>query len=164
MNRRDKVNMKREKWLTLGLIVALVMSPVTDVYAQESNGTYETVGSGDYEESQVDDNRNKESDAKDGAAENRNIATVSNEGIVGETGKNTTVTGDVTTTGETSDGVTADGSNTKVTVKGNVTVSGTGSAGVSANNNATVEVTGNVEAKGDNQTHEGLILISGQME
>ena len=49
--------MKREKWLTLGLIVALVMSPVTDVYAQESNGTYETVGSGDYEESQVDDNR-----------------------------------------------------------------------------------------------------------
>lgn len=46
--------MKREKWLTLGLIVALVMSPVTDVYAQESNGTYETVGSGDYEESQVD--------------------------------------------------------------------------------------------------------------
>ncbi len=45
--------MKREKWLTLGLIVALVMSPVTDVYAQESNGTYETVGSGDYEESQV---------------------------------------------------------------------------------------------------------------
>ena len=147
--------MKREKWLTLGLIVAIVMSPVTDVYAQESNGTYETVGSGDYEESQVDDNSNKESDAKDGAAENRNIATVSNEGIVGETGKNTTVTGDVTTTGETSDGVTADGSNTKVTVKGNVTVSGTGSAGVSANNNATVEVTGNVEAKGDNQTHEG---------
>ena len=66
MNRRDKVNMKREKWLTLGLIVALVMSPVTDVYAQESNGTYETVGSGDYEESQVDDNRNKESDAKMG--------------------------------------------------------------------------------------------------
>lgn len=147
--------MKREKWLTLGLIVALVMSPVTDVYAQESNGTYETVGSGDYEESQVDDNRNKESDAKDGAAENRNIATVSNEGIVGETGKNTTVTGDVTTTCETSDGVTADGSNTKVTVKGNVTVSGTGSAGVSANNNATVEVTGNVQAKGDNQTHKG---------
>ena len=41
MNRRDKVNMKREKWLTLGLIIALVMSPVTDVYAQESNGTYE---------------------------------------------------------------------------------------------------------------------------
>ena len=147
--------MKREKWLTLGLIVALVMSPVTDVYAQESNGTYETVGSGDYEESQIDDNRNKESDAKDGAAENRNIATVSNEGIVGETGKNTTVTGDVTTTCETSDGVTADGSNTKVTVKGNVTVSGTGSAGVSANNNATVEVTGNVQAKGDNQTHKG---------
>ena len=64
--------MKREKWLTLGLIVAIVMSPVTDVYAQESNGTYETVGSGDYEESQVDDNSNKESDAKDGAAENRN--------------------------------------------------------------------------------------------
>ena len=55
-----------------------------------------------------------------------------------------------------------------MTVKGNVTVSGTGSAGVSANNNATVEVTGNVQAKGDNQTHKGqqvvLILISGQME
>ena len=55
-----------------------------------------------------------------------------------------------------------------MTVKGNVTVSGTGSAGVSANNNATVEVTGNVEAKGDNQLMKDkqvvLILISGQME
>lgn len=144
--------MKRKKWLALGLTAALVMSPVTGVYAQESDGAYETVGSEDYDS-------DKESDTKDEAAvqaaENSNIAATSNEGIVGETGKNTTVTGDVTTTGEISDGVTADGSNTKVTVKGNVTVSGTGSAGVSANNNATVEVTGNVEAKGDNQTHEG---------
>ena len=151
--------MKRKKWLALGLTAALVMSPVTGVYAQESDDAYETIESGDYEESQVDDISNQESDAKDEAAvqaaENSNIAAVSNEGIVGETGKNTTVTGDVTTTGEISDGVTADGSNTKVTVKGNVTVSGTGSAGVSANNNATVEVTGNVQAKGDNQTHEG---------
>ena len=151
--------MKRKKWLALGLTAALVMSPVTGVYAQESDDAYETIESGDYEESQVDDISNQESDAKDEAAvqaaENSNIAAVSNEGIVGETGKNTTVTGDVTTTGEISDGVTADGSNTKVTVKGNVTVSGTGSAGVSANNNATVEVTGNVQSKGDNQTHEG---------
>lgn len=151
--------MKRKKWLALGLTAALVMSPVTGVYAQESDDAYEAIESGDYEESQVDNISNQESDAKDEAAvqaaENSNIAAVSNEGIVGETGKNTTVTGDVTTTGEISDGVTADGNNTKVTVKGNVTVSGTGSAGVSANNNATVEVTGNVEAKGDNQTHEG---------
>ena len=134
--------MKRKKWLALGLTAALVMLPVTGVYAQESDDSYETV----------------ESDAKDEvavqAAENSNIA-ASGEGITGETGKNTTVTGNVTTTGEAVDGVTADGKNTTVTVKGNVTVSGTGSAGVSANNNATVEVTGNVEAKGDNQTHKG---------
>ncbi len=143
--------MKRKKWLALGLTAALVMSPVTGVYAQESDDLYETVESGDYDS-------NKKSDAKDEvavqAAENSNIA-ASGEGITGETGKNTTVTGNVTTTGEAVDGVTADGKNTTVTVKGNVTVSGTGSAGVSADNNATVEVTGNVQAKGDNQTHEG---------
>ena len=143
--------MKRKKWLALGLTAALVMSPVTGVYAQESDDSYETVESGDYDS-------NKKSDAKDEvavqAAENSNIA-ASGEGIIGETGKNTTVTGNVTTTGEAVDGVTADGKNTTVTVKGNVTVSGTGSAGVSADNNATVEVTGNVQAKGDNQTHEG---------
>ena len=143
--------MKRKKWLALGLTAALVMSPVTGVYAQESDDSYETVESGDYDS-------NKKSDAKDEvavqAAENSNIA-ASGEGITGETGKHTTVTGNVTTTGEAVDGVTADGKNTTVTVKGNVTVSGTGSAGVSADNNATVEVTGNVEAKGDNQTHEG---------
>lgn len=143
--------MKRKKWLALGLTAALVMSPVTGVYAQESDDLYETVESGDYDS-------NKKSDAKDEvavqAAENSNIV-ASGEGITGETGKNTTVTGNVTTTGEAVDGVTADGKNTTVTVKGNVTVSGTGSAGVSADNNATVEVTGNVQAKGDNQTHEG---------
>lgn len=143
--------MKRKKWLALGLTAALVMLPVTGVYAQESDDSYETVESGDYDS-------NKKNDAKDEvavqAAENSNIA-ASGEGITGETGKNTTVTGNVTTTGEAVDGVTADGKNTTVTVKGNVTVSGTGSAGVSADNNATVEVTGNVQAKGDNQTHEG---------
>lgn len=143
--------MKRKKWLALGLTAALVMSPVIGVYAQESDDLYETVESGDYDS-------NKKSDAKDEVAvqvaENSNIA-ASGEGITGETGKNTTVTGNVTTTGEAVDGVTADGKNTTVTVKGNVTVSGTGSAGVSADNNATVEVTGNVQAKGDNQTHEG---------
>ena len=31
--------MKRKKWLALGLTVALVMSPVTGVYAQEENSS-----------------------------------------------------------------------------------------------------------------------------
>ena len=164
--------MKRKKWLALGLTVALVMSPVTGVYAQEENssGIENTTVKG----AKGDVSTSGDEDPAVVSEEGENITVEGNvtttgdasAGVIGENDSNITVNGDITTSGgsikgkdengeywRSSDGVIANGATVKV--NGDITVSGTGSAGVSANNNATVEVTGNVEAKGDNQTHEG---------
>ncbi len=169
--------MKRKKWLALGLTAALVMSPVTGVYAQEENTSgienttvkdAKSIIKGDALSTSGDEDPAVVSEEGETITVEGNVTTTgdASEGVIGENDSNITVNGDITTSGgsikgkdengeywRSSDGVIANGATVKV--NGDITVSGTGSAGVSANNNATVEVTGNVEAKGDNQTHEG---------
>lgn len=168
--------MKRKKWLALGLTAALVMSPVTGVYAQEENSSgientavkdAKSIIKGDVSTSGDEDPAVVSEEGETITVEG-NVTTTgdASAGVIGESDSNITVNGDITTSGDSikiddeneeywrsSDGVIANDATVKV--NGDITVSGTGSVGVSANNNATVEVTGNVQAKGDNQTHEG---------